>query len=262
MTARGTSLTATDSVTVRVAVAAVVSSVTLVSKPVDGGGTYKQGEKIEAAVTFSKPVTVTGIPQLTLAVGAAAPLASYVRGSGTNRLVFEYTVQSGDTDGDGIAIAANSLTPLPTGATIVDANGADAISTTPALAAQTGHKVDGSLTHSFDLTGGICERTPQLRDKLLALVRANESDNTLTCAQVGNTRLGALTGTLNLDGSGPWRQPHDRPQGRRLRRAHGHHESRTGQQPAARHPGRRVRPADGADEFEPGTPTALRRTTA
>ena len=60
--------------------------------------------------------------------------------------------------------------------------------------------MDGSLTHSFDLTGGICERTPQLRDKLLALVRANESDNTLTCAQVGNTHLGALTGRLNLDG--------------------------------------------------------------
>ena len=200
VTARGTSLTATDSVTVRVAVAAVVSSVTLVSEPVDGGGTYKQGEKIEAAVTFSKPVTVTGIPQLTLAVGAAAPLASYVRGSGTNRLVFEYTVRSGDTDGDGIAIAANSLTPLPTGATIVDANGTDAILDHALLAAQTGHKVDGSLTHSFDLTGGICERTPQLRDKLLALVKAKPGNSGIAnCSLVTTTHLGALDGLLDLD---------------------------------------------------------------
>ena len=196
VTARGTSLTATDSVTVRVAVAAVVSSVTLVSKPVDGGGTYKQGEKIEAAVTFSKPVTVTGIPQLALSVGTQTRQATYVRGSGTNRLVFEYTVVVADTDGDGIAIMANRL--ALGGAMIVDANGALADLDHPALVAQTGHKVAGSGDPA--LTGGICERTPQLRDKLVELVRTAESNNALTCADVETTDLPTLTGTLNLDG--------------------------------------------------------------
>ena len=87
VTARGTSLTATDSVTVRVAAAAVVSSVALVSKPVDGSDTYKQGEKIEAAVTFSQPVTVTETetekPTLDLTVGTNIRQAEYVRGTGT-----------------------------------------------------------------------------------------------------------------------------------------------------------------------------------
>ena len=196
VTARGTSLTATDSVTVRVAVAAVVSSVTLVSKPVDGGDTYRQGEKIEAAVTFSKPVTVTGIPQLALSVGTQTRQATYVRGSGTNRLVFEYTVVVADTDGDGIAIMANRL--ALGGAMIVDANGALADLDHPALVAQTGHKVAGSGDPA--LTGGICERTPQLRDKLVELVRTAESNNALTCADVETTDLPTLTGTLNLGG--------------------------------------------------------------
>ena len=202
VTARGTSLTATDSVTVRVAAAAVVSSsVALVSTPVDGGDTYKSGEKIGAAVTFSQPVTVTVTETekatLDLTVGTNTRQAEYVRGTGTNRLVFEYTVVPADADSDGISIGANSLA-LATGAMIVDDNGTDANLDHTALAAQSGHKVDGSGTPA--LTGGICGRTAQVRDKLVELVRTSESDNTLTCAQVGDTRLAALTGTLNLNG--------------------------------------------------------------
>ena len=68
VTARGTSLTATDSVTVRVAATAAVSSVALVSNPI-ADSTYRRDEKIEAAVTFSKPVTVTGTPQLAPTLG-------------------------------------------------------------------------------------------------------------------------------------------------------------------------------------------------
>ena len=107
------------------------------------GDTYKQGETIEAAVTFSKPVTVTGTPTLALSVGTNTRQATYDRGTGTNRLVFAYTVESTDTDSDGIAIDANSLA-LPTEATIVDTEGGKAVLTHTALAAQAGHKVDGS----------------------------------------------------------------------------------------------------------------------
>ena len=201
VTARGTSLTATDSVTVRVATATVVSRpIAFVSEPVSGD-TYKQGESIEAAVTFSKPVTVTGTPTLALSVGTNTRQATYDRGTGTNRLVFAYTVESTDTDSDGIAIDANSL-GLPTEATIVDTGGGKAVLTHTALAAQAGHKVDGS---DEALTGGICERTPQIRDKLLELVKANDS-NVTNCSLVdpdNPNHLAALTGTLNLDGSVP-----------------------------------------------------------
>ena len=189
----------------RVAATAEPTAVALVSEPI-ADSTYRRDEKIEAAVTFSKPVTVTETetekPTLDLTVGTNIRQAEYVRGTGSNRLVFEYTVVEADTDGDGIAIAADSLSLA--GAAIVDANGAQAILTHTALAAQTGHKVDGSLTHSFDLTGGICERTPQLRDKLLALVKAKPGNSGIAnCSAVmPEVHLPTLTNVLDLRNAG------------------------------------------------------------
>ena len=177
----------------------------VVSKPVDGGETYRQGETIEVAVTFGDRVLVDtslGTPTLTLVVGAAGPLARYVRGSGTNRLVFAHTVVANDTDSDGISALADRL--LPKGGLIASVYGAEAILTHTALAAQTGHKVDGSLTHSFDLTGGICERTPQLRDKLLALVKAKPGNSGIAnCSAVmPEVHLPTLTNVLDLRNAG------------------------------------------------------------
>ena len=195
VTGRGTSLTATDRVSVRIAAAAAVSSVVPASTPIDGD-TYRRGETIGIAVGFAKPVTVTGTPQLALSVGTNTRQAAYVRGSGTGQLVFEYTVLQADTDSDGIAIAADSLAP-GTGA-IADATGMAVLLGHPALAAQAAHRVDGSLTHAFNPTAGICGRTAPVRDGLLLAVRARTGDTALGCAQVTTTHLGALSGTLIL----------------------------------------------------------------
>ena len=195
VTGRGTSLTATDRVSVRIAAAAAVSSVVPASTPIDGD-TYRRGETIGIAVGFAKPVTVTGTPQLALSVGTNTRQAAYVRGSGTGQLVFEYTVLQADADSDGIAIAADSLAP-GTGA-IADATGMAVLLGHPALAAQAAHRVDGSLTHAFNPTAGICGRTAPVRDGLLLAVRARTGDTALGCAQVTTTHLGALSGTLIL----------------------------------------------------------------
>ena len=195
VTGRGTSLTATDRVSVRIAAAAAVSSVVPASTPIDGD-TYRRGETIGIAVGFAKPVTVTGTPQLALSVGTNTRQAAYVRGSGTGQLVFEYTVVQADADSDGIAIAADSLAP-GTGA-IADATGMAALLGHPARAALAAHRVDGSLTHAFNPTAGICGRTAPVRDALLLAVRARTGDTALGCAQVTTTHLGALSGTLIL----------------------------------------------------------------
>ena len=195
VTGRGTSLTATDRLSVRIAAAAAVSSVVPASTPI-AGNTYRRGETIGIAVGFAKPVTVTGTPQLALSVGANTRQAAYVRGSGTGQLVFEYTVVQADADSDGIAIAADSLAP-GTGA-IADATGMAALLGHPALAAQAAHRVDGSLTHAFNPMAGICGRTAQVRDALLLSVRARTGDTALGCAQVTEAHLGALSGTLIL----------------------------------------------------------------
>ena len=193
-TGRGTRRTATDSVTVRVAPSAAVASLAAVSGPVSGD-TYRRGETIGVAVTFGKPVVVTGTPQLALSVGTATRQAAYARGTGTTQLVFEYTVVEADRDPDGIAVAANALA-LNNG-TIADAGGAAADLGHGALTAQSGHKVDGSLA---GLTGGICGRTPEVRDALLVRVRTVNAG--LSCDQVTTTHLGALTGALSLSGRG------------------------------------------------------------
>ena len=126
-----------------------VTSAALTSDPNDDGrdgddGVYGIGDVIRATVTFNRPVTVNesgGTPFLTLEVGAGTAEARYESGSGTDRLVFAYTVAENDEDADGIAIAANGL--KPDGGGIEDAQGADAVLTHAATPADAGHRVDG-----------------------------------------------------------------------------------------------------------------------
>ena len=185
-------------VSVRVAATAVPRTVSLLSEPFSGN-TYKRDETIEIAVTFSQAVTVVPTPQLALTIGTDTRQAQYARGSGTNQLVFEYMVAADDTDTvDGISVPANSLA-LGAGA-ITTVDGTPAILDHTALAPQSAHKVDGSTT---GLTGGICARTAQVRGVLLERVRTAQSDATLSCADVTNAHLTALSGTLNLIG-GPF----------------------------------------------------------
>src|SRR6185369_12618270 len=76
----------------------------------------------------------------TLDVGGTSRVASYASGSGSNSLVFSYTVQAGDTDANGIAIAANAIA-LNSG-TIKDSAGSDATLTHALVADNASFKVD------------------------------------------------------------------------------------------------------------------------
>jgi hypothetical protein len=83
-----------------------------------GNGSYNAGDVINVQVNFSENVTVTGTPQLTLETGAGDQVVNYSSGTSTSTLVFQYTVQSGDTsaDLDYVSTAALSLN----GGTILD----------------------------------------------------------------------------------------------------------------------------------------------
>lgn len=85
-------------------VAPVVGSVS-----VPTNATYKAGDALNFTVNFDEAVTVTGAPQLALTVGSTVRQAEYVSGSGTSALLFRYTVQSGETDANGITIGALGL---------------------------------------------------------------------------------------------------------------------------------------------------------
>lgn len=104
-------------------------------------GSYTTDDVIRIEVGFNVAVYVTGAaPALELSIGPALRQAVFVEGSGTRTLKFEYTVEAGDTDSDGISIAANALS-----GGITDANGNAVDLTFEALPASESHKVSAEL---------------------------------------------------------------------------------------------------------------------
>ncbi len=113
-------------------VAPTVTGVTSVSP----NGTYIVGQSIDLSVNFSEPVVVIGAPTLAIKSTPAgtSALATYVSGSGTNRLVFTYAISVGDNSSDLNYAATTSLTA---GTSIKDAAGNNATLTLPAVTAGT-----------------------------------------------------------------------------------------------------------------------------
>ena len=91
-------------------------------------GTFKIGDTIAIKVTFTDIVIVTGTPTLVLETGTTDQSATYASGSGTDTLVFNYTVQEGDTATD---LAYASDTALS--GTIKTAENVDAYLTLPTI---------------------------------------------------------------------------------------------------------------------------------
>ena len=136
----------------------ISGGVAVTSSPAAKRDTYGVGETIRFTVTFDSPVavdTTSGTPVLgfRLANSSTTPAnkdLDYVSGSGTAALTFEYVVQSGDTDTNGISVRNNWLDANG------GANGAITHETTGRDARLNhgrpgnngnfpGHKVDGSL---------------------------------------------------------------------------------------------------------------------
>jgi hypothetical protein len=111
-----------------------ISSVVTGVSSTTADGSYKTGDVIAVTVGFDETVAVTGVPTLTLKVGAAEKVINYVSGSGTNSLTFNYTVNISDAEAD-LDYASTTALNL-NGGTIKDTAGNDATLTlaTPAAA--------------------------------------------------------------------------------------------------------------------------------
>lgn len=86
---------------------AVISSVA-----VPANGTYTSGQTLSFTVNFDKAVSVDasgGTPSLTLTVGSTTRHATYMSGSGSQYLQFQYQVMTDDIDSDGIVVRYLSL---------------------------------------------------------------------------------------------------------------------------------------------------------
>ncbi len=86
------------------------SAPAVTSVTVPSNGAYKAGESLSFTINTSEAVVINtggGIPRLALTIGGATRYAAYTSGSGTDALVFQYTVQAGDNDNDGIGVAGS-----------------------------------------------------------------------------------------------------------------------------------------------------------
>ena len=190
---------ASDTVTVTVRAAPAVTAVVLTSVP-QKDGEYRRGETIEVSVTFSAPVTVTGPPAMTptigLEVGTETRPAAYTRTAGPAVLLFSYTVTADDRDDDGVAVPANGI--LLAGGTIAGSHGVPLLGH-DAVAADAAHMVDGDM---MALPGGVCDRTPQVRDALVAAVAAANLDAAKGGGHLRRAREHRVLGRLQPAGDG------------------------------------------------------------
>ncbi len=124
-------------------------------------GSYKLGDELEIQVVFDQSVVVTGgTPELLLRSRTSNPsfveTVSYTSGSGTNTLVFTYTVQTGNLINRLRYVDEQSLTLG--GATVRNSNGEDASLTLPtpgsnqSLSGQHALAIDGRRPTVYLLT--------------------------------------------------------------------------------------------------------------
>ena len=137
-------------------VAPTVVSVAITSDPGDDD-TYQLGDEVLITVIFSEPIDGTGSPQMTIDIGGTSRTA-YHSSSEQEVLVLEYTISLDEVDTDGISIDANSLAIVD--GEIQDAAGNDADLSHDALAADSGHKVDGTDSIAPTITSVAFTSTP------------------------------------------------------------------------------------------------------
>ena len=82
---------------------------TVTSVEIASTGPYGIGSNIIVKATMSEVVNVIGTPRITIVLGTTERIAEYTSGTGTKVLLFQYTVQTGDADADGISVKQDSL---------------------------------------------------------------------------------------------------------------------------------------------------------
>lgn len=144
----------------------VAPVVTGVTSPT-ANGTYGTSSVIEIAVTFDKPVYVTGTPQI--AVNVPYRAVNYTSGDSSTTLMFNYTVQSGDTSPDLDYVAITSLSA--NGGTIRSIAGVNALLTLAVPGSA------GSISYSKAIVIGTSVPTFDREDSRGSILSSAGSDN-------------------------------------------------------------------------------------
>jgi len=135
-----------------------VTRVEVASSYSPGQVAYKEGEAVTVRLTFSEPVSLTGVgagganeARVALTVGTASRTAvAAAATSGSATLDLAYTVQAGDNDADGVAIEGGLV--LGGTAAVRDANGNDAVPAFIAVPSSAAHVVDALAPSITDVS--------------------------------------------------------------------------------------------------------------
>ncbi|MFB9971683.1 Ig-like domain-containing protein [Pseudoroseomonas cervicalis] len=178
----------------------VAPQVASVGVPADG--TYGAGQVLGFTVTLDESVSLSGGASLVLLVGGTLRQAAYVSGAPGSALLFEYTVQPGDLDSDGINVMGLAL---DNGATLRDAAGNDASLALNGVGATAAIRVDAVPPAPPSIALDPASDTGSASNDALT----NATTPTLSgTAEPGSTVTilvdGVADGTTLADGMGAW----------------------------------------------------------
>ena len=117
-----------------------VDSVTISSATGAQNNRLNTDDLVSVTVTLDDVAVVTGTPVIALNIGSATANATYISGTGTANLLFQYTILANDVDSNGISISINALS-LSSGS-IDDARGNAATLTHSAVTDNSTYMVD------------------------------------------------------------------------------------------------------------------------
>lgn len=174
--------------------------------------TYKAGDIVSITVQMTEAVivvSVLGTPRVAINVGGTSRFASYVSGSLTSDLIFNYTIAA-DTDSNGISIAANSL--QLNGGTIRDLTLNNAVLTHSALSDNASHLVDTTAPTQTSVVTSITDDvwTPTVISSggstadTSPIVAGTISAGLSATEQVSILRDGVKIGTATMTGATTW----------------------------------------------------------
>ncbi|WP_162059515.1 Ig-like domain-containing protein [Undibacterium sp. KW1] len=172
---------------------------TVNSVSVPANATYSVGQNLDFTLNLSENVTVAGSPKLDLTLDTGGTVAAtYLSGSGTNALVFRYTVAGGNLDTNGVSLGANIVL---NGGSLKDTAGNDATLTLNSVGALTNVLVDGVVPtiSSINCTGAIITNATSVG----YTVTFSESVTGVDTNDFVMTATGGVTGTIaSVTGSG------------------------------------------------------------
>ena len=192
----------------------VSGGVKIASNPVSADGFYGEGETIRFRVEFDSLVVVNtdnGTPTLVVRIGDTDNPArdvgfSYSGGSGTASIEFEYTVQSGDRDSDGIYLGSDRLR-LNGGTIRHITTHRDATLDHAALGTLASHDVDGSQAPTvLKLCGGGLTNKNARVDLCWELGSAIPTDADVVLELRVKNFFGGSIKNLDTEDFGVWRE--------------------------------------------------------